>query len=223
MLFRSSADHGGIDAPERLAQQALPRAARADAGLMPEALGKAIAAKTGVTAEGPLLYADGPFGDFYINRTLAPAAREKVLAALLAATRAHPQVAAVFTFEELAKTPLPTGNPQDWSLKDRARASFDPTRSGDVVVLLDRAISPIPQPVPGFTATHGSPWDYDRRVPLLFWRRGLPGFEQPNPVETIDIAPTLAALIGLRLPDGTFDGRCLDLDPGADNTCGGPR
>ena len=47
----------------------------------------------------------------------------------------------------------------------------------------------------------------------------MAGFEQPSPVETVDIAPTLAALIGLRVPEAEFDGRCLDLDAGAGNTC----
>ncbi|MDE2410847.1 MAG: alkaline phosphatase family protein [Sphingomonadales bacterium] len=218
-----SADHGGLDMPERQREQALPRAVRADVNLSPQALGKAITAKTGVSAsDAPLLYADGPFGDFYVNRSLSPAQKGQVIQALVAIARAHPQVAAVFTADELAKTPLPAGNPQDWTLKDRARASFDPTRSGDVVILLDRAVTPIPEPIPGmYVATHGSAFDYDRRVPMLFWRKGLRGFEQPAPVETVDIAPTLAALIGLAVPEGTFDGRCLDLDGGAGNTCGG--
>ena len=79
---------------------------------------------------------------------------------------------------------------------------------------------PIAKPAPGYTATHGSPWDYDRRVPMLFWRKGMTGFEQPNAVETVDIAPTLAALVGLAVPEGEFDGRCLDLDAGPGNTCG---
>ena len=126
----------------------------------------------------------------------------------------------VFTREELEKTPLPSGGPQEWTLRERARASFDPERSGDVIVLLDRAIVPIPDPVPGaYVATHGSVWDYDRRVPILFWRRGMVGFEQAAPVETVDIAPSLAAVLGLSLPAGTFDGRCLDLDAGPGNSC----
>ena len=79
--------------------------------------------------------------------------------------------------------------------------------------------APIPRPSPGYTATHGSPWDYDRRVPMLFWRHGMTGFEQPSGVETVDIAPTLAALVGLAVPQGEFDGRCLDLDAGPGNTC----
>jgi arylsulfatase A-like enzyme len=116
---------------------------------------------------------------------------------------------------------MPGGSPQEWSLRDRARASFDAARSGDVVVLLDREVTPIPEPMPGmYVATHGSAFDYDRRVPILFWRKGMAGFEQPAPVETVDIAPTLAALMRLRLPEGTFDGRCLDLDAGSGNTCG---
>ena len=219
-LVMLSADHGGLDTPERLDQQALPRAVRVDPALMPDALGKAVSAKTGIKVDGPLLLADSAFGDFYVNRAVPAGQRGTVVAALVALAKANPQVAAVFTADDLTKTPLPAGNPQDWTLRERARASFDPARSGDVVILLDRAIVPIPEPMPGaYIATHGSAWDYDRRVPILFWRRGLPGFEQPQPVETVDIAPTLAATLGLTLPDGTFDGRCLDIDGSAANTC----
>lgn len=215
-----SADHGGLDTPERSDEQAFPRAMRADKSLMPADLSRIVSAKTGIATRGQLLVADGPFGDFYINRELAPDQRGVVARALVATVKSHPQVAAAFTAEELAATPLPAGNPQDWTLKERARASFDPARSGDVVILLDRAVTPIPEAMPGmFIATHGSAFDYDRRVPMLFWRRGMHGFEQPQPVETVDIAPTLAALVGLRVREGTFDGRCLDLDGGAGNTC----
>lgn len=216
-----SADHGGLDAPERLDQQALPSAARVDPLLEPGALAKAVSEKTGITVQGPLFYSDGPFGDYYISRNLASAEKARVLDAVVPMLKAHSQVAAVLTAQELAETPAPVTGPQDWTLRERARASFDPLRSGDFVVLLDRAVVPIPTPVPGYTATHGSPWDYDRRVPLLFWRKGLPGMEQPAPVETVDIAPTLTAILALKVPDGAFDGRCLDIDGSAANTCGG--
>ncbi len=215
-----SADHGGLDTPERLGEQALPRAVRADKALLSGSLAKAISAHTGISVEGPLLYADGPFGDFYFSRSLTGAQKAQAISALVGLAKAHPQVAAVFTADELAKTPLPTGSAQDWTLKDRARSSFDVERSGDVVILLDRAVTPIPDAAPGmYIATHGSAWDYDRRVPMLFWRRGVPGFEQPAPVETVDIAPTLAAIIGLSVADGSFDGRCLDIDGSTRNSC----
>jgi arylsulfatase A-like enzyme len=54
---------------------------------------------------------------------------------------------------------------------------------------------------------------------VLFWCKGLAGFEQPIPVETVDIAPTLAALVALPVPQGTFDGRCLDIDGDEGDTC----
>ncbi len=217
-----SADHGGLDAPEGLQQQAYPRAVRADPVLLPAALGAALTASTGIKVSGgPLVYGDGPFGDLYLSEKLSPTDKAKASAALVTIVKAHPQVAAVFTAKELADSPLPSNGPQDWSLRDRARASFDAQRSGDVIMLLDRAVVPIPAAGPGYVATHGSAWDYDRRVPLLFWRRGMAGFEQPAPVETVDIAPTLAALIGLAVPGDAFDGRCLDLDGGAGNSCEG--
>ena len=213
-----TADHGGLDLPERLVQQALPQAARVDPALVPDALGKAIAARLKIVGKDPMLTGDGPFGDFYLNRALTPVQRKAVLAELKKLP-AHPQVAAVFTADELQRAPMPSGSPEAWTLLDRARASFAQDRSGDAVVLLKRAVVPIPRPAPGYTATHGSAWDYDRRVPMLFWRRGMSTFEQPSAVETVDIAPTLAALIGLAVPRGEFDGRCLDLDPGAGDTC----
>jgi hypothetical protein len=56
-------------------------------------------------------------------------------------------------------------------------------------------------------------------VPILFWHKDMARFEQPLSVETVDIAPTLAALIKLPVAAGEFDGRCLDLQAGAVSTC----
>ena len=217
-----SADHGGFDMPERLDQQGLPQAHRADPALMPAALSQAIGAALGLADKGQLVYGEGPFGEYYVSHDLPQDTRSKVVAELTARLKAHADVAAVFTRAELAAPP-PVGNPQDWTLLERARASYDAERSGDVVSLLKRAVVPIPMVRQGYTATHGSPWDYDRRVPLLFWRRGVAGLEQPAPVETVDIAPTLAALIGLKVPAGAFDGRCLDIDGGPGDSCGAKR
>jgi len=218
-----SADHGGIDAVERLNRQGYAAASRADGSLDAASLAAAVTATTGIAvADGPLLYSDGVGGDYWLSAALSPQDKARAVAALVEAVRANPQAEAVFTAAEIAAAPMPARSPQDWSLLDRAKASFDPQRSGDIVVLLKRGVSPIRKPGPGYAATHGSAWDYDRRVPLLFWRKGLAGFEQPAPVETVDIAPTLAALLRLDVPAGGFDGRCLDIDGGAGDTCAIP-
>ena len=216
-LVMLSADHGGHDAPERSDQNAIPDASRVDAALLPAALSDTLSSALKLPA--PVLLGDGANGDVYLARHLNAAQREAVSAAALRVWRQHPQVAAVFTRDELLQHASPVGPPDQWSLRDEARASFDAERSGDFVVLLKPRITPIPLASAGYVATHGSAWDYDRRVPMLFWRRGLAGFEQPNAVETVDIVPTLAAQIGLVVPKEEIDGRCLDLERGESDSC----
>lgn len=213
-----TADHGGLDLPERLDEQGAPDAARASKALTAPALSDEIVRRIGLPAQ-KLVYGESAFGDYYVTRALPAETRAKVIDTLVGLLKASPQVEMVWTKDEIAASPMPHGGPQEWTLLQRARASFDAERSGDVFSVLKRTVVPIPEARPGYTATHGSPWDYDRRVPLLFWRKGLTGFEQPQPVETVDIAPTLAALIGLAVPEGSFDGRCLDIDGGPGNSC----
>jgi arylsulfatase A-like enzyme len=214
-----TADHGGFDLPERLNAQALPAAQRAGEALLPEKLSAAVGAKLGLEPKG-LILSDGAFGDYWVRRDLSADQKAKVIEAAKAELAPNKQVAAVLSADELASVPAPTGSPETWTLAQRAKASFYAPRSGDFYVMLARGVVPIVKPAPGIVATHGSPWDYDRRVPMLFWRAGMAGFEQPSPVETVDIAPTLAAWIGLGVPAGAFDGRCLDLDSGPGDTCG---
>lgn len=212
-----TADHGGTDIPERHREHAVPEAARVDPALNADNMGKAIAAR--LKLKGPVLFGDGAFGDMYVDTALPAAQRARALAEAIAAYRRHPQVASVFTRAQLLAAPAPKGSPDTWSLLDRAKASFDPERSGDFLVQLKPRITPIFDTSRGYVATHGSPWDYDRRVPILFWRKGMTPFEQALPVETVDILPTLAALIGVSVDLTRIDGRCLDLDEGPATTC----
>ncbi len=59
--------------------------------------------------------------------------------------------------------------------------------------------------------THGTPYLYDRHVPLIFMGAAIPAGESGDPVRTVDLAPTLARLAGVSYPDG-LDGR--PLSPG---------
>ncbi|HEX5238090.1 MAG TPA: alkaline phosphatase family protein [Sphingomicrobium sp.] len=206
-----TADHGGQDLPERARLHGVSDAQRVDPALAASAVGKAVAARLGLTS--PVLFGD-VMGDMYVNHSLSAGDQARVLDEAIRAYRAHPQVAAVFTHDELARTPVPTGDPQAWSLLQRARASFDAQRSGDFVVILQEHVTPIGH-VKKSVATHGSPWDYDRRVPILFWRPGFSGATVMAPADTVDIMPTLAALIGLPVAQGSIDGHCLDGTPAA--------
>lgn len=56
--------------------------------------------------------------------------------------------------------------------------------------------------------SHGSPYGYDTDVPLLFFGSGVkPGMHE-RPAGTVDLAPTLGALLQIRMPAG-IDGRSL--------------
>ena len=216
-----TADHGGHDLPERHRLNAMPMEQRVDMALTPKALNAAIAEKSGLPGK-KVIWSDGPSGDIYFDKGLTAAQRTRVEGEALKLLRAHPQVETVFTKAQIAATPSPSGPPESWSLLQEARASFYPDRSGDLLLLLKARVMSIPeQAVMGSVATHGSPWDTDRRVPILFWRKGMQHFEQPLGVETVDILPSLAALINLPVPKDQIDGRCLDLIAGDGDSCAG--
>ena len=212
-----TADHGGNDLPERNQLHAITDAARADPALIPANIGKELAAEFKLSA--PALLGVGPAGDVYLSREIPAEIRPRVLEAARAHYLAHAQVAAVFSAAELRRMPAPATPPDEWSLAERFRSSFDPERSGDLLIALKPHVIPLTD-AKGYVATHGSPWNYDRRVPILFYRPGMAGFEQPLPIETVDILPTLAALLALPIPKEEIDGRCIDLDAGPGTTCG---
>jgi predicted AlkP superfamily pyrophosphatase or phosphodiesterase len=201
-----TADHGGKDIPERERLAGVGSAQRVDPALSPGTMGKKLVTQLGLS--GPGLLGDSPFGDIYVDKNLKPADRNRLLTAALAAYKAHPQVEAVFTAAQIARTPVPIGSPEKWSLIQRARASYYSGRSGDFLVALKKDVTPIAD-TRRYIATHGSPWDYDRRVPILFWRSGGAGATIEHSADTTDIMPTLANMIGLPLAPGSVDGHCL--------------
>jgi predicted AlkP superfamily pyrophosphatase or phosphodiesterase len=203
-----TSDHGGLDIPERLRAKGIADAAWIDQSLTAERMGQRIAAATNL--KGPVIAFGGPSGDIYLDPALAGSDRTRAINALLAAYRAHPQVHSVFTRDEIARTPPPSGPADRWSIIQRVRASFDAERSGDLYVVLKPYIQPIAD-TSRYVSTHGSPWDYDRRVPVVFWRKGGAPAASDQPVETVDIMPTLAAMIGLPLESGSVDGKCLPV------------
>jgi predicted AlkP superfamily pyrophosphatase or phosphodiesterase len=57
--------------------------------------------------------------------------------------------------------------------------------------------------------THGSPYHYDRHVPLIFLGAGVSPGVSTERVATVDVAPTLASLAGIA-PPADLDGRSLE-------------
>jgi predicted AlkP superfamily pyrophosphatase or phosphodiesterase len=80
---------------------------------------------------------------------------------------------------------------------------FFPRRSGDLQLVFD------PGFIPGKSGTtHFSPYNYDRRVPVIFMGPGIKGGRYDQPIRPNDIAPTLANLLDIQTPSGS-SGRVL--------------
>jgi predicted AlkP superfamily pyrophosphatase or phosphodiesterase len=63
-------------------------------------------------------------------------------------------------------------------------------------------------PQTGTGTSHGTPYRYDTHVPLIIRVPGQPAGRVEDPVATVDIAPTVADLLGIPTP-ATVDGRSL--------------
>jgi len=88
----------------------------------------------------------------------------------------------------------------------RFRNSFHAVRSGDV--MLAYAPGYVEEYGAGRGVSYGSLYNYDSRVPLLLYGPAFNAEVFENPVEAIDLAPTLARLVGTGLPSSTT-GRVL--------------
>ena len=60
----------------------------------------------------------------------------------------------------------------------------------------------------GLLASHGTPHDYDARVPVLFYGPWFNTGHFDTPARVVDMAPTLAAVLGVK-PLERLDGRVL--------------
>lgn len=207
-----TADHGGLDIPERNKPRSVVSAERLESRLSPQNVSAAVAKELNLS--GPVVLGSYFTNDVYLAPSIDSKLRPTVLDAVRRKYESDKQVAVVFTRNQLLTAEPPSGPPDQWTLLERAKASFNPERSGDLVVLLKPYVTlyGIPSdPDKDYVASHGSTWDYDRRVPILFWWPGIEGFEQPAPVETVDIAPTLADMVGLKVAPNEMDGRVLQL------------
>lgn len=111
------------------------------------------------------------------------------------------------------------GVARTWSVEERRagrgptpfaplyQRAFDPERSGDLAVqpVRDCLLSPFPT-----GTSHGSPYLYDREIPLVFWGAGVRPGRVRGRASAVDVAPTLAARLAVPAPPD-LDGRVLDL------------
>lgn len=202
------ADHGCSDFCERLQQQGFP-ARRGNHKEWLARVERQVAERLG--APGPFLHAKSGSQQIWLRDEAIRASgksRAEVVAASLAVLRTQPELAGAWAAEEIAAISAgTTQEPVQLSVPERIRRSFVPGRSGDFLIAL--------QPLftfdePPDVVSHGSPWDYDRRVPMVFWGPWRAEVRR-EPVRTVDLAATLARELDLK-PTEPLDGRPLRLE-----------
>lgn len=103
----------------------------------------------------------------------------------------YPKIAQVYTREMLE------GSSFTGMVAKRIKNGYNPKRSGDVIYSLQ----------PGYISysrhgsQHGSAYKYDTHVPLIFYGKGINKGQTTKKAKTVDIAPTISALLGIAFPN----------------------
>jgi hypothetical protein len=193
-----TADHGVAQVPEVNQARHMPGGRLSEAGVI-KAMSEALDKRFPQSTEPWLLTPSASMAYLNLKKVaeskLDLAEVERVAAD---AARAQEHIARVYTEQELR-----TGRVQQDAIGRAFSLGFHAARSGDLFVLQE------PYYLFGTTrANHGTPYDYDSHVPLLMLGPGIKPGIYPGKVEVNDLAPTLAALLGVEAPSGAM-GRIL--------------
>lgn len=175
-----SADHGVMEVPEH-------------------------AAERGVES-GRVTRADRREMREYTQRALDGLAEDQAPAdAVKAALMTLPFIAAAYTFSDVeGGMPVDTFQVFFANSHSRTRVGGPAARDGVYVRYSENFL-----PSNTYSATHSTPYYYDRHVPVIFMGGMIEPGESSDRIATVDVAPTLAWIIGTPAPDD-LDGRVLE-------------
>ncbi|HZT38595.1 MAG TPA: alkaline phosphatase family protein [Bryobacteraceae bacterium] len=196
VLIVLTADHGVAPIPEVNQKRRMP-GGRLKQSAMVEAINSALTAKYG---EGKWIVAVAervPYLNFDLikQKNLQPADVERTAAD---AVRAMPDIFRVYTREQLMYGLVP----QD-RVSERVLRGYYPPRAGDIIIIPDAYWI-----YEARGASHGTPFNYDTHVPVIFMGANIRPGRYDAQVAVNDIAPTLAAMLEIEIPSGSV-GRVL--------------
>jgi predicted AlkP superfamily pyrophosphatase or phosphodiesterase len=188
VIVALSSDHGVLPMPEYRQRHGLPgkRLGREEI-LCVQQLPRVVADELG---EGEW------FADFLVldQATLDEKglSRERVEGVVADLLEQCPSVARVWTRTELLQ-----GRTRDAPYWEYFLNSFHPERGRDFEVRFDEVFLA----TRSVAASHGSTYPYDTQVPIIFATEDTVGRDIAERAYTVDIAPTLAALAGVEVPE----------------------
>ena len=190
-LIVLTADHGSMPLVESLRAKGIDaRRVRSQELIAPVV--KALQAKY-PNLQGLVAFAEVP--DFYLDEEVIAKhgiRREEVESTIASALLKTGFVEAVYTQSQL----MYASGDEDPYWSSYQNSFFQP-RSPHIIARLKKYI--YLGDYPGGTG-HGTPYEYDTHVPIVFLGSGITGGTYPNPCGPEDIAPTLAQLLGIEFP-----------------------
>ena len=207
-LIVLSADHGGPEVPGYLRSLGDDVEAVDPADFDSATLNKALREETGMDIDlvktffTPYVYLDQ---ELIAARGLDLAEVQRTVAEYLVQ---RPEV-----FSAYAAADISAGRMPDSTLAALAAANYLPQRSGDVHVVFGS--QEFIADLDGLTvaATHGSPWHYDRHVPVVFAGSDLKSARISRAVTPYDIAATLASRLNIEAPSGSIGEVLTEVAP----------
>jgi predicted AlkP superfamily pyrophosphatase or phosphodiesterase len=183
-------DHGVAPVPEYMASKGYAAARLQPRGMI-DSVDKALSERFGLEkavvafVNDQLYFDQNQIGD----KKLDPREVENAAAAVVMST---PGVVSCFTRTQLLNAQVPAG-----PIGRRIMNGFNRDRCGDVWL--------VTRPFFFFTegtlpTTHGSPYSYDSHVPVILFGSGVHAGRYNEPASPADIAPTIAALLGVEPP-----------------------
>ena len=190
-----TADHAIGSIPEIAGRTVQPLPERVDLFDVLQPIRVRLAPKkldTSIGLDGAVLWIDRPaFKAAGVNA-------DSVVKVFVDRARQTPGIARVDKFSSLAADTLKDPIARRWTHQ------FMPGDPVEMVVTL----TPYSIGFPTIVATHGSPYDYDTHVPLIFYGPWFRTGRYEESVRTVDIAPTLATVAGVK-PSERLDGVVL--------------
>jgi hypothetical protein len=188
-----TSDHGVAPLPERARERGHLAFRVAPKGVA-ESVNHALTDRFGLKTAPVASYTE-PFVYLTPEAKRSPAYAE-ILAAVAGEVGKTPGVAATFPLRELDARPAAS------ELELLVRASVPDGSVADLFVVPSEYSIVEPSLPAGSGTSHGSPWTYDRHVPILFFGAGIAREHVTEPVSILRVAPTLARLLGVRPPEG---------------------
>ncbi|MGB0937098.1 MAG: alkaline phosphatase family protein [Colwellia sp.] len=111
-------------------------------------------------------------------------------------------------YQTVASNQIESGALNNSKIHQAVINNYFPSRSGDIYLIFkpQNFINDLEGLV--VPSVHGSPWVYDTFVPVIFAGMNIPSQQIYRQIETIDIAPTLSAILSIKAPSAS-EGKIL--------------